>query len=79
MNEPSLSAKRNGIRPFQVTELLEFLNDDFKFPIDPLLKMAMAHYQFEAIHPFRDGNGVTGHVPQFLTSQNYCRINIKTS
>lgn len=51
-----------GVVPAKMENLIDFLNDDITYPIDPLLKMAIGHFQFEAIHPFRDGNGRTGRI-----------------
>lgn len=53
-----------------LNNLEEYLNDDRKFPTDPLLKMCIAHYQFEAIHPFQDGNGRTGRIINLLYMVN---------
>jgi Fic family protein len=46
--------------------------------IDPLVRMAAAHYQFEAIHPFTDGNGRTGRVLNslFLVEQGLLTLPI---
>lgn len=49
-----------------IDNLIEYLIDDEKYPLDPLLKMCVGHYQFEAIHPFRDGNGRTGRILNLL-------------
>jgi Fic family protein len=46
--------------------LMEYINHPAMHDVDPLVKMAVIHYQFESIHPFYDGNGRTGRILNLL-------------
>ena len=52
--------------------LEEFINTDAPDGPDPLVKLALMHHQFEAIHPFLDGNGRTGRIliSLYMVQQN---------
>ena len=47
-------------------DLEQVINNPDALPVDPLIKMALIHHQFESIHPFYDGNGRTGRILNVL-------------
>lgn len=49
-----------------MTALERFINTDEDCALDPLIKMAVIHHQFESIHPFPDGNGRIGRILNVL-------------
>lgn len=49
-----------------MSDLERFINEAYPFDVDPLIKMALIHHQFESIHPFYDGNGRTGRIINVL-------------
>lgn len=49
-----------------MTNLEQYINDPAMHDVDPLIKMAIIHHQFESIHPFYDGNGRTGRIIAIL-------------
>jgi Fic family protein len=62
----------------KLENLVDFLNETTVSPQEALLKMAIAHFQFEAIHPFRDGNGRTGRIlnTHFITKAGLLELPI---
>lgn len=49
-----------------MSNLEQYVNDAALQECDPLIKMAIIHFQFESIHPFYDGNGRTGRIINIL-------------
>lgn len=49
-----------------MSNLEKFINDSETSDLDPLVKLAIIHHQFESIHPFYDGNGRTGRIINIL-------------
>jgi Fic family protein len=49
-----------------MANLERYINDSEMQDCDPLIKMAIIHFQFESIHPFYDGNGRTGRIINIL-------------
>lgn len=49
-----------------MTNLEQYINNQKLSDFDPLVKMAIIHFQFESIHPFYDGNGRTGRIINIL-------------
>lgn len=49
-----------------MADLEAIINEPEIIPIDPIVKMAIIHHQFESIHPFYDGNGRTGRIINVL-------------
>ena len=47
---------------FFLGNLEAYINDNSLHEVDPLIKLAIIHHQFESIHPFYDGNGRTGRI-----------------
>lgn len=62
----------------QMTALEHFINDNTACTLDPVIKMALIHHQFESIHPFPDGNGRIGRILNvlYLTRQGLLDIPI---
>ena len=52
--------------PGLMSDLERFINEPTATDLDPLIRMALIHHQFESIHPFYDGNGRTGRIINVL-------------
>jgi Fic family protein len=55
-----------SVVPELMSDLEKFIHNSGDSEVDPLVRMAVAHHQFESIHPFYDGNGRTGRILNVL-------------
>ena len=62
--------------PLKVPQCLNALEDYLRteLPLDPLVRSFLVHYQFEAIHPFNDGNGRVGRLMLSLMIYKWCDL-----
>ncbi|OYT93205.1 MAG: addiction module protein [Burkholderiales bacterium PBB3] len=58
----------------KLANLERFMNESSD--LDPLVRMAVMHYQFEAIHPFPDGNGRVGRILNILQLQSDALLDV---
>lgn len=59
-----------------LANLEDYINNPEMDKTDPLIKMALIHYQFESIHPFHDGNGRTGRILNILYLVLSAKLNL---
>jgi Fic family protein len=63
-----------GVIRDKLANLERFMNEPSE--LDPLVRMAVMHYQFEAIHPFPDGNGRVGRILNILQLQSEALLDV---
>jgi Fic family protein len=75
-NQIGLPARYVPPPPEYLSETLNAFEDYMHSPgrFDPLVRAFLAHYQFEAIHPFRDGNGRVGRLLLSFMIAEWCEL-----
>ncbi len=58
---------RSRVVEEKLENLIKYLNDDHKYPYDPLIKLAVSHYQFEAITSLPRWQWESGQSAEFIT------------